>query len=847
MKQKLSIIVLLVVILFQSGCSGMLHHMFKGSVMLEQGKLSVKGLKDIVTVRRDEMGIPFIEANTRDDLAFVTGYINSSDRLNQMIALKLLSQGRLSEMAGQPVLEIDKYMRTLNLNKAAGLLYDELSKENRKFLECYAKGVNAYLGQYKDNMPPELSLGGYIPDAWEAYDSITILAFVGLSLSFNLHEEIGSLAMARSMGADKTAWVLPVYPDEPIPLDEARKLEGIDLKGMPDTLQGVNKAAEILKSMGLSGVAASNNWAVSGQKAAGKASILANDAHLFLSLPSLWNMMHLRCNDMDIAGFGIAGIPCIISGYNGSVAWGQTMVMADNQDVFLEKLRNNNGKLEYLYKGAWVPTTEREEIIKVRKKDPVRLIVHETIHGPLLNDVISKDPINHFLIPGPVEMPLGMALSWAAFEPGDKTADAYLNLFKAKSVPEAQGYIRDIEAISLNIVIADKDNIAWQVTGRYPIRKKGRGLMPSPGWDGEYDWTGFIDPKDFPSSLNPPEGYLATGNNRTVPMDHPQILSSSWYWPDRVERIRELITSKQAHTYKDSMEMQLDTRSMSSSRIREVFLLGPLSGDIMKEIEVWKEKDMQDDAIEALEILESFDNDMTADSKGALMIGALMHTLTRGIFLDELGPEESSSWKGYIACNYISYSAVTDHIMVRGDESPLWDDIRTEKKEAKAEILARSLVHAISFIEEKLGTDRGSWTWGRLHQTYFKTESSKMAKHFNIVDRAAMKLFGSFFNRGPFPASGDHTTLNVSAYIMGQDFDTWLIPSMRMVVDFSLEEPFFAINSTGQSDNPASPHYEDGINSWLKEEYQNLPFAKNKIEKHYRKVLLLKPDHSEAK
>jgi acyl-homoserine-lactone acylase len=820
--------------------------MYKGSVMLEQGKLTVKGLKDTVTVRRDEMGIPFIEANTRQDLAFATGYINSSDRLNQMVTLKLISQGRLSEMAGQPVLEIDKYMRTLNLNKAAGLLYDEISEENKKFLECYAQGVNAYLEQHKDNLPPELSLNGYIPDTWEAYDSITILAFVGLSLSFNLHEEIGSLAMAQSIGPDKTAWVLPVYPDEPIPLDEARKLEGIDLKGMPDTLQGVGIAAEILTSMGLSGVAASNNWAVSGQRAAGKASILANDAHLFLSLPSMWNMMHLRCNDMDVVGFGIAGIPCIISGYNGYVAWGQTMVMADNQDVFLEKLRKNNGKLEYLYKGKWVPTTEREEIIKVRKKDPVRIIVHETIHGPLLNDIITKEPINHFLTPGPVEMPFGLALSWAAFEPGDKTGEAYINLSKAKSVPEALGYIRDIQAISLNIVVADRDNIAWQVTGRYPIRKKGRGLMPSPGWNGEYDWTGYLDLKDFPSSLNPPEGYVATGNNRTVPMDHPHVLSSSWYWPDRVERIRELITSKPVHTYKQSMEMQLDTRSMSSSRIRKVFLSGPLSGDIMKEIEAWKDKGIQEDAREALEILESFDNDMTADSKGALMIGTLMHILTRDIFLDELGPEDSSSWKGFIASNYITYSAVTDHIVVRGDESPLWDDIRTKSKEVKAEILARSLVHAIRFIEEKLGKDRGSWTWGRLHKTNFKTESSKMAKRFNIVDRTAMKLFGSFFNRGPFPASGDHTTLNVSAYIMGQDFDTWLIPSMRMVVDFNQEEPFFAVNSTGQSDNPASPHYEDGISAWRKGEYLNLPFAKHRIEKHYRKVLLLNPDHIEV-
>ena len=121
-----------------------------------------------------------------------------------------------------------------------------------------------------------------------------------------------------------------------------------------------------------------------------------------------------------------------------------------------------------------------------------------------------------------------------------------------------------------------------------------------------------------------------------------------------------------------------------------------------------------------------------------------------------------------------------------------------------------------------------------------------MAERFNLVQRTGMKLMDPFFNRGPFPASGDHTTLNVSAYIIGQDFDTWLIPSMRMVADFSLEEPFFAINSTGQSDNPASSHYEDGIHAWRMGEYQNLPFAGHRIQEHYRKVLFLSPDPFEA-
>jgi acyl-homoserine-lactone acylase len=116
-----------------------------------------------------------------------------------------------------------------------------------------------------------------------------------------------------------------------------------------------------------------------------------------------------------------------------------------------------------------------------------------------------------------------------------------------------------------------------------------------------------------------------------------------------------------------------------------------------------------------------------------------------------------------------------------------------------------------------------------------------MAPHLGFIQKTAMKAVAPYFNRGPFPAPGDQSTLNVSAYTIGRDFDTWLIPAMRMVVDFSLEEPFYAVNSTGQSDNPVSLHYDDGIRAWLQGAYQPMPFAGKNIEKQYRKILVLSP------
>ena len=231
---------------------------------------------------------------------------------------------------------------------------------------------------------------------------------------------------------------------------------------------------------------------------------------------------------------------------------------------------------------------------------------------------------------------------------------------------------------------------------------------------------------------------------------------------------------------------------------------------------------------------------MSTDSTDACIVGALLSSVTYNAFFDELGSSESA-WTSLLADICHGYCAPSDHLTVRGDESPLWDDVATPGKETKAQILARSCADSIDLLEKYLGKDRAGWTWGRLHTYYFETEASKMAPLMGFIQRTGMRFLSSYFNRGPFPAPGDHTTLNVSAYTMARNFDTWLIPSMRMIVDFSLEEPFYAVNSTGQTDNPVSPHYDDGIHEWLKGNYRPMPFKQENIEKQYDRVLVLKP------
>ncbi len=225
----------------------------------------------------------------------------------------------------------------------------------------------------------------------------------------------------------------------------------------------------------------------------------------------------------------------------------------------------------------------------------------------------------------------------------------------------------------------------------------------------------------------------------------------------------------------------------------------------------------------------------------AALYGAFLHESARQTFLDELGPDGNPAWQALVETANDSDSAQADHLLGR-DDSPFWDDIRTAQKEDKPAILARTLAAAVTFTESKLGADRKAWQWGKLHTYTWASNASKMAPHLSASERSSINAIQGYLDRGPYPAGGDHGTLNVAAYHWGQDFNTWLIPAMRVVVDFGREEPMIGLNSSGQSGNPASPHYADGIEAWLKGGYMSFPFQSRNIDKVYgNKRLLLMP------
>ncbi|MDN5400725.1 MAG: penicillin acylase family protein [Pseudomonas sp.] len=766
------------------------------------GVQPIKGLAQNVSVRRNAQGMPLIESNTFHDALFSLGYVHASDRITQMVTLRLLAQGRLAEMSGPQVLDVDRFMRAVNLKKSAGELYNASSPRLKRFFEVYARGVNAYLFRYRDKLPTDLAQSGYKPEYWKPEDSALLFCLLNFSQSSNLQEELSALALAQKVGVDKLAWLTPSAPDEPVPLAEADKLKGVNLSQITG-LAGLETVGQQLRSLNALGVTTSSNWAIGPQRSRSGKSLLANDIAAQPQAPSPWNYVQIRAPKYQAVGASIAGLPTLLSGFNGKVAWSMSAVKGDTQDLFLEKVKRQGNALYYENNGKWLPAGVRNETFFIKGQRSIREVVYETRHGALLNS-------SQALTSG-----LGLALQTADFK-DDKSLDAFFDLSRAQNAGKASDATREIRAIALNMIFADASNIGWQVTGRFPNRREGEGLLPSPGWDTRFDWDGYADAMLHPYDQDPAQGWIGTANQRTAPRGYGMQLSNAWDAPERNERLAQLANAGK-HDSRSLIAMQYDQTTLFAAKLKGMFQAPGMAQPLKQAIEALPAAERAK-AREALERLMAFDGRLATTSADAAIYELFLQESARQIFLDKLGPENSASWKAFVSNASLSYSAIADHLLGRED-SPFWDDTRTPQKEDKPAILARTLAAAIATGDSQLGADHKAWQWGKLHSTTWKNTSGQVL-------------------RGPFASGGDHNTLNPAPYSWGQDFNATQVSALRMIIDFGQAEPMMGQGGIGQSGNPASPNYVSGIDPSLKAQYLSFPMQPQNFEKVYGKTRL---------
>ncbi|MDH0733422.1 penicillin acylase family protein [Pseudomonas sichuanensis] len=765
------------------------------SVPPTTGVQPLKGLAQNVSVRRNAMGAPLIESSNFHDALFSLGYVHAGDRIEQMVTLRLLAQGRLAELAGPDALEIDRLMRAANLKQSAGQLYADASPRLKRFFEVYARGVNAYLFRYRDKLPAELARSGYRPEYWKPEDSALIFSLYAFSQSVNLQEELSALTLAQKVGADKLAWLLPGAPDEALAESEVDKLKGLNLASQLPGLASLAAAGQQLADLGLLGNPGSSNLALGPQRSRSGKSLLASDSRA----PWALSPVQIHTGKYQVAGLSLPGLPIVLAGYNGKVAWSASAVMADNQDLFLEQVRRQGSQLTYLADGKWQQARARSETFFVRGQRPQREVLYDTRHGTLL--------------PGHGSLALALHLPQLK---DDRSLDALFDLTRASNIERAFDSTREIGAAALNFVFAEPEHIGWQVSGRYPNRRDGQGLLPSPGWDGRYDWDGYADAMLHPYDQDPAAGFIGHANQRSQPKGYGMQLSSSWYYPERAERLAQLAGNGR-HDSRSLMALQNDQVTLLADKLKQMFDAPGMALPLKQAIDALPAA-QRDKARDALARLKAFDGQLSPVSADAALYELFLQEVTRQTFLDDLGPESSPAWQAFVGNAQLSYSAQADHLLGRED-SPFWDDRGTPQKEDKPAILARSLAAAIDTGTAQLGADRRAWQWGKLHQYRWPAPN--------------YRGLGDSLSRSPMAAGGDFSTLALTPYAWGSNFDTRLPASARMIVDFGQAEPLQLLTSSGQSGNPASRHYSDGLDAWFKGRFMSLPLQPQNFGRAY--------------
>ncbi|NOX61741.1 MAG: penicillin acylase family protein [Chloroflexi bacterium] len=773
------------------------------------GQLQLAGLQDEVTVIRDKRGVPHIYASNAHDLFMAQGFIHAQDRFWQMEFWRRIGMGRLSELFGPASLEQDRFLRTLGLVPVAQMTFDALDADTKAALEAYAGGVNAYIEQNSDRLPLEFRVLGltgvnFTPEPWTPINTLTWLTLMSFELGGNYR---GELRRAQLMDRFGETWMRELMD---IPYDQERpSIVSQDIDWRKLNLDAAISASASLSLASGEGIG-SNNWVVSGDLTDTGAPILANDPHLSIQMPSIWYENGLHCQPVgadcpyNVVGFSFASAPGVIIGHNDAIAWGVTNVGPDVQDLYVEKLNPENPN-QYLVNGEWRDIMWREELIYVAgQEEPERLIVRETRHGPIIND----------LAPGSASdwtygwQPL--ALQWTALGV-NRVAQSVLLLNQARDWESFRRALTYWDAPSQNFIYADREgNIGYQMPGLIPLRVQGDGGLPVPGWNDDYAWTGFIPFDELPRTFNPPEGYIVTANNQVVGPDYPYLISKEWAPGYRAQRIVDLIESADVLSVETMKQIQGDNANLVAGEVIPYLRDAPLE---------------RPDVAAQRDKLLAWDLQQDPDSAEAAFYEAFYYHLIPLILEDELGdltPGYGSSSKRFLVD------------IIDKPESHWWDDVSTPQRETRDQILAKALGAAYDDLSERLGPDPEKWRWGDLHTATFRNQT---------LGQSGIAPIEAIFNRGPQEVGGGNAIVNATAW-GGKEpnpFEVVWLPSLRMIVDMADLSRSLAINTTGQSGHPYHPHYDDQIEMWAAVQYAPMLWRRDQVEADAEGTLILTP------
>jgi penicillin amidase len=800
-----------------AACAGVLwlHSAARASLPVLDGDLHISGLSAPVTVRRDAHGVPHIEAANEDDLFLAQGYVTAQDRLWQMDAFRRNANGELAEILGPSLVPHDKSQRVLQFRNTARRVYANLPAADRARLDAYARGVNLFIDQHRDSLPPEFKLLFYRPRPWSGVDSVSIGLMMVQMLDTHWYEKLSREQIAAKLNNPRLeADLYPVgswrdhpptgvlldlsqpHPEPPASPDSDDDDENTQAGAVPASIPSFvdsppqEDPRAVLALLGLPTcdgcTPGSNNWVIAGKHTASGKPLLSNDMHLGLTEPNIWFMADLKANGSQgapvyhAAGVTLPGLPFVIAGHNEHVAWGFTALMADVQDLYIEKL---DGKGNYQAPdGSWKALVVDHELIHVRGGKDVLLDVQSTGHGPLLNPALPKE-----------KRPI--ALKWTLYDPALNALPLY-QLNVASNWTEFSAALGAWCWPTQNVVYSDdQGHIAYQSVGRVPLRPAG--LISVPIQDGAHEWQGYIPFEQMPNALDPPSGFLATANSRVTTDKSPYMLTLDWVDPYRVECIYKSLEGRDQLKPADLLAVQTDIYSEVDQEMGQRFAYAIDHTD-----------GVDDRLRQAADLMRSWDGRLTTDSAAASIITQARQALWPLILEPKLG--KAAAYYRWDESNFAEEEIV---MHAKADWLPSayknWDALLTEA-------VRKGMKNG------KAPGDVAKWTYGSWHVVDIEHPLASF-----------LPLIGRIAGTGPQPLSGDTTTVKQ----VGRDFG----PSQRFTMDWSNIDGSTEDIVLGESGNPLSAYFRDQWADYYGGTTFALPFTQPAVAAQTRHTLRLLP------
>lgn len=763
----------------------------RGSLPSADGRTIRAGVLQPVEITRDENGVVIINAQTDHDAFFAMGFAHAQDRLWQLELERRIAGGWLSEIFGRTAASQDAWMRTLGLYDSAELSWPKLSPDAQASLTAYAAGINAWLNQ-NPTLPPEFLAFGVQPAPWREVDSLAWAKVFALNLSNNMWIEISNLIASQYLSNEQMVDLLGYSQSD---LSSTAKPTDLAIGTTLADLFALQKSLE--SELGIGGrYVGSNAWAVSGKLMQGGRAALANDTHLRLQIPSPWYVARLKGDRLDVSGMTLVGLPVVIFGENGEIAWGGTSMTADVQDLYVVQ-PNPEDPTQYKHDGGWIGFQTHSETINIKADfpaslratvEPLKIQVRKTLHGPVVSDVV-----------GAFDQPV--ALRWTALDPDDISYESFFRVNYAHDWSSFKDAFKSYVAPALNLLYVDKsDNIGSIGVGRIPIRMKGEGRLPVVGWTNEYEWNGYIPFKEWPQRFNPDKGYIVSANDKLVDSDYPYFISADWATPNRARRIEQLLQDKVSNGELISLDyverMQGDTVDLSVRGLLEYLKQVPPDGPEQQR---------------ALNYLSAWEGDMARESQAAAIFFVWVRHLRKELFSSALAAYWNKQTQNDEINKIVSSTSYDQILNALTARSSYWCGIEAGADGRRClSLLSHSLNMAIKELKKLRGSNMDSWRWGDIHQTLYEH------RPFSGISSMA-----PIFERR-IPSGGSPNTINVANAVYDESvgYEQTFGAGFRQIIQIKeASAHHIYMNSTGQSGNVLGKHYDDMVKPFQAVEY----------------------------